>query len=46
MSTFATLLILPAFFAIVLGRGRYQSVSLSPDDPESKHHDLPGRPDD
>ena len=38
VSTFATLLILPAVFALVMGRSRYQSPSLHPDDPESKHH--------
>jgi multidrug efflux pump subunit AcrB len=52
VSTFATLLILPAIFALVMGdpvRIPYlgpwlfpdvpRSPSLSPDDPESKHHD-------
>jgi multidrug efflux pump subunit AcrB len=41
VSTFATLLILPAFFAVVMGRRRYVSASLSPDDPASRHHDGP-----
>ena len=39
VSTFATLLILPAIFAIVMGRSKYQSPSLHPDDPDSKYHD-------
>jgi multidrug efflux pump subunit AcrB len=42
VSTFATLLILPAFFAIVIGQRKHVSVSVSPDDPESKHHDPEG----
>ncbi len=42
VSTFATLLILPAFFAIVMGQRKHESVSVSPDDPESKHHDPEG----
>ena len=39
MSTFATLLILPAIFSILMGHGKYQSPSLDPDDPDSKHAD-------
>jgi multidrug efflux pump subunit AcrB len=39
VSTFTTLLILPAVFALVMGKSRYQSPSLHPDDPHSRHHD-------
>ncbi|CAN5358159.1 efflux RND transporter permease subunit [soil metagenome] len=39
VSTFATLLILPAFFAIVMGTSKHHSPSLHPDDAESKHFD-------
>ncbi len=39
VSTFATLLILPAFFAIVMGTSKHHSPSLHPDDAESKHYD-------
>ena len=39
VSTFVTLLILPAIFALVMGRRSYRSPSLHPDDPESSHHD-------
>ncbi len=39
VSTFATLLILPAFFALVMGKSKHQSPSLHPDDSESKHFD-------
>jgi multidrug efflux pump subunit AcrB len=39
VSTFATLLILPAFFALVMGRRKFQSPSIDPDDPESSHYD-------
>jgi multidrug efflux pump subunit AcrB len=39
VSTFATLLILPSIFAIVMGRRKYGSPSLHPDDPDSSHHD-------
>jgi multidrug efflux pump subunit AcrB len=38
VSTFATLLILPAIFALLMGERKFQSPSLSPDDPESKLH--------
>ncbi len=38
VSTFTTLLILPAIFAVVIGHGKHRSPSLHPDDPESKHH--------
>ena len=34
-----TLLILPAIFAVVQGGASTASVSLDPDDPESKHYD-------
>jgi multidrug efflux pump subunit AcrB len=37
-STFATLIILPAVFALVMGRTRPGSVSLDPYDPESQYH--------
>jgi multidrug efflux pump subunit AcrB len=39
VSTFATLLILPAFFALVMGISKHQSPSLHPDDSASKHFD-------
>jgi multidrug efflux pump subunit AcrB len=39
VSTFATLLILPAIFAIVMGGSKFQTPSLHPDDPDSKHVD-------
>ncbi len=39
VSTFATLLILPAFFAAVVGQRKYESVSLDPNHAESKHYD-------
>ena len=39
MSTFATLLVLPSIFAIVLGRSVARSPSLYPDDPDSVHYD-------
>jgi multidrug efflux pump subunit AcrB len=38
-ATLTTLLILPALFAVMQGRGSRASVSLDPDDPESKHFD-------
>ena len=37
-ATFTTLLILPAVFALVMGRGQMQSASLDPFDPDSRHH--------
>jgi predicted RND superfamily exporter protein len=43
VSTFATLLILPAFFAIVMGQKKYGSPSLHPDDPDSSHFDAPSQ---
>lgn len=39
VSTIATLFILPALFAIVIGKRKYQSPSLDPNDPESSHRD-------
>jgi multidrug efflux pump subunit AcrB len=39
MSTFATLIIVPSIFALVLGKRKNESVSIYPDDPESKHYD-------
>jgi multidrug efflux pump subunit AcrB len=39
MSTFATLLVLPSIFAVVIGRKLARSPSIYPDDPESPHYD-------
>ena len=39
MSTFATLLVLPSIFALVIGRKVFRSPSIYPDDPESTHYD-------
>jgi multidrug efflux pump subunit AcrB len=39
MSTFATLLVVPAIFAVVIGKLKPVSPSIYPDDPESKHYD-------
>ena len=39
MSTFATLLVLPSIFAVVIGRKVARSPSIYPDDPESAHYD-------
>lgn len=39
MSTFATLLVLPSVFAVVIGKRVAASPSIYPDDPESKHYD-------
>jgi multidrug efflux pump subunit AcrB len=39
MSTFATLLVLPSIFALVIGKKQSRSPSVYPDDPESKHYD-------
>jgi multidrug efflux pump subunit AcrB len=39
MSTFATLLILPSLFAILIGKKVARSPSLYPDDPDSAHYD-------
>jgi multidrug efflux pump subunit AcrB len=39
MSTFATLLVLPSVFAIIIGRSVARSPSIYPDDPESIYYD-------
>jgi multidrug efflux pump subunit AcrB len=39
MSTFATLLVLPSIFAVVIGRQQPRSPSLYPGNPESAHYD-------
>ncbi len=39
MSTFATLLVLPSIFALVIGRRVARSPSIYPDDPESAYYD-------
>ncbi len=39
LATFATLLVLPAVFTLLLGGASNQSPSLDPDDPESTHYD-------
>ena len=39
MSTFATLLVLPSIFAVVIGGRVARSPSIYPDDPESSHYD-------
>jgi hypothetical protein len=39
MSTFATLLVLPSIFAVVIGRKEARSPSMYPDDRESAHFD-------
>jgi hypothetical protein len=39
MSTFATLLIVPSIFALVIGRKAHQSPSIYPDDRESANYD-------
>ena len=39
MSTFATLLVLPSIFAVVIGQKVARSPSIYPDDPESVHYD-------
>jgi multidrug efflux pump subunit AcrB len=41
-ATLTTLLVLPAVFAVVQGRGGTRSVSLDPDDPESRYADQAG----
>jgi multidrug efflux pump subunit AcrB len=46
MSTFATLLILPSIFAIVIGKKGAKSPSIHPDDPDSEHYDPPEANDD
>jgi hypothetical protein len=39
MSTFATLLVLPSIFAVVIGRSVAHSPSIYPDDPDSAYYD-------
>jgi multidrug efflux pump subunit AcrB len=39
IATFATLLVLPAVFTLLLGRASSRSPSLDPDDPTSDHYD-------
>ncbi|HVC99511.1 MAG TPA: efflux RND transporter permease subunit, partial [Pirellulales bacterium] len=39
MSTFATLLVVPAIFAAVIGDKEARSPSVDPDDPSSAHYD-------
>jgi multidrug efflux pump subunit AcrB len=39
LATFATLLVLPAVFTLLLGGASNRSPSLDPDDPESSHYD-------
>ena len=39
MSTFATLLVVPSIFAVVIGKKKPRSPSIYPDDPESSHYD-------
>jgi hypothetical protein len=39
MSTFATLLVLPSIFAVIIGEKKARSPSLYPDNPESKYYD-------
>ena len=39
MSTFATLLVLPSIFAVVIGQKVARSPSIYPDDPDSPHYD-------
>jgi multidrug efflux pump subunit AcrB len=39
LSTFATLLLLPAIFAVIMGKeAKYHSPSLHPNDPDSRHY--------
>ena len=39
VSTFATLLIVPAIFALLMGDAKKVSPSIDPDDPASRHYD-------
>ena len=39
MSTFATLLVLPSIFSVVIGKRAFRSPSIYPDDRESVHYD-------
>jgi multidrug efflux pump subunit AcrB len=43
VSTFATLLVLPSLFVILIGGRKYQSPSVDPNDPDSPKHDEPHR---
>ena len=44
-ATLATLFILPSVFALLQSRGAASSVSLDPDDPESRYHETGPTPD-
>jgi multidrug efflux pump subunit AcrB len=39
MSTFATLLVVPSVFSVVIGKRQFRSASIYPGDPESAHYD-------
>ncbi len=39
MSTFATLLVVPSVFVLLMGQRSYRSPSISPEDPQSRHFD-------
>jgi len=39
MSTFATLLVLPSIFALIIGKKEYRSPSISPQNPDSAYYD-------
>ena len=43
VSTFATLLIVPAMFVLVMGEAKKVSPSLDPDDASGRHHDPEGQ---
>jgi len=43
VSTFATLLIVPAMFVIVIGQRKKTSPSMDPDDASSRHYDPPDK---
>jgi multidrug efflux pump subunit AcrB len=43
-STLATVLVLPAVFAVIMGGGGTASASLDPDDPASRYYDHPQEP--
>ena len=43
VSTFATLLIVPSMFVLVMGDAKKVSPSIDPDDPSSRHYDFDGR---
>jgi multidrug efflux pump subunit AcrB len=42
-STFATLLLLPGAFALILGDSKWRPPSVDPNDPDSLHHDEEGK---